>query len=254
MKHITTDLAAIPWVQHGFFTRAGGVSGGIYASLNCGFKKDDKRNNVRTNRALAAEALGIAPGRLVVTRQTHGTKVVTVRKPWVPKNAPEGDGMVTAERGMGLGVLTADCVPVMFASKKDKIVGICHAGWKGALGGVPEQVFAAMKRRGAQPEDIAVAIGPCIGADSYEVSDDFMLPFQEQDSDNARFFKRSPNAGHHIFNLPGYVAQRLKRVGIETIYDTHQDTLTDDSFFSNRRAYLTGEKGFGLQISIISIK
>ncbi len=254
MKHLTTDLAAIPWVQHGFFTREGGVSSGLYTSLNCGFKKDDKRNNVRTNRALAAAALDIAPDRLVVARQTHSTKVVTVRKPWVPKNAPESDGMVTAERGMGLGVLTADCVPVMFASKKDKIVGICHAGWKGALGGVPEQVVAAMKRRGAPPEDIAVAIGPCIGADSYEVSGAFLLPFQEQDADNARFFKQSPKSGHHIFNLPGYVVHRLKRVGIETIYETRQDTLTGEAFFSNRRAYLNGEKGFGLQISIISIK
>ncbi len=255
MKYLTTDLSSIPWVRHGFFTRHGGVSKGLYDSLNCGFKKDDKLANVRANRARAAAALEIASDRLVIARQTHSAKAVTVRKPWVPKNAPEADGMVTLESSMGLGVLTADCVPVLFASKSRKIVGACHAGWKGALGGMPEEMVATLKKRGAPPEDIAVAIGPCIGADSYEVSDDFTLPFMAQDAGNARFFRAAPRQGHQIFNLPGYVAHRLKLAGVETIHDVGQDTrMNAEDFFSNRRAFLNGEKGFGLQISIISIK
>jgi YfiH family protein len=162
--------------------------------------------------------------------------------------------MVTAVRGLGLGILTADCAPVLFAAKKDKIIGACHAGWKGAVGGVLEATVEAMIKLGAKPENIEAALGPCIGPQSYEVKDDFAEPFLAQDKSNAQFFREGTRPGHQIFNLPGYVTHRLNLAGVKTIHDTKQDTLTAEIFFSNRRAFLKGEKGFGLQLSVIGMR
>ena len=255
MKYLTTDLEEISWVRHGFFTRLGGVSGGIYNSLNCGLKTADENVNVRENRALAAARIELKPEQLVIAKQVHGIDVVTVTKPWAFGAAPEGDGMVTAERGIGLGILTADCAPVLFVTKKEKIIGACHAGWKGAVAGVLEATIDAMVKLDAKAENIEAAIGPCIGPQSYEVKEDFAAPFLAQDKSNAKFFIESPKPGHLIFNLPGYVAHRLHLRGVKAVYDTKQDTLTNESaFFSNRRTFLRSEKGFGLQISIIAIK
>ncbi len=255
MKFLTTDLEELPWVQHGFFTRQGGVSTGLYTSLNCGLRMDDKQTSVRENRARAAASLGLPPERLVTARQVHGNTVVHVTKPWNIDNAPEADGLVTAERGLGLGILTADCVPVLLMSKKERIIGAAHAGWKGAVGGVVESTVAAMIKLGAKAEHIEAALGPCIGPNSYEVKDDFKTPFLAQDKTNEKFFKPSPRPGHLLFNLPGYVTARLHQAGVKTIYDTKQDTLTGEStYFSNRRAFLRSEKGFGLQISVIAIR
>lgn len=255
MKFLTTDLEDISWVQHGFFTRGGGVSTGIYTSLNCGLKTEDKPGYVHANRARVAAAFGLLPEQLVVAKQVHGNTAFHVAKPWKPENAPEADAIVTAERGIGLGILTADCVPVLFASKKEHCIGAAHAGWKGALGGVLESTVEAMKKLGAKPETIEAAIGPCIGPNSYEVKDDFRVPFLEQSGMNERFFKPSPRPGHLLFNLPGYVADRLHLLGVKTVYDVKQDTMTGDTvFFSNRRAFLKSEKGFGLQISVIAIR
>lgn len=254
MKLLTTDLEEMPWVSHGFFTRLGGVSTGLYASLNCGIK-DDRPTHVRANRAKVAATLDLAPEHLVTGRQVHGAKVLHVTKPWSFESAPEADALVTAERGIGLGILTADCAPVLFAVKKDRVIGAAHAGWKGALGGILESTVGVMQKLGARLENIEAAIGPCIGPNSYEVKDDFRLPFLEQDQLNALFFKASPKPGHLLFNLPGYVTARLNLLGIKTVYDTRQDTLTNSAaFFSNRRAFLKSEKGFGLQISVIAIK
>ncbi len=255
MKYLTTDLEEIPWVRHGFFTRVGGVSSGLYSSLNCGLKTADGQTNVRENRALAAQRMELPPEKLLIAKQVHGIKVVTVTKPWAFGDSPEGDAMVTAERGIGLGILTADCAPVLFAAKKDKIIGACHAGWKGAVGGILEATVEAMKKLGAKPENIEAALGPCIGPNSYEVKDDFTAPFLAQDKTNAKFFKPSLKPGHQIFDLPGYVTHRLHLQGVKTVHDTRQDTLTNESaFFSNRRAFLRSEKGFGLQISIIGMR
>ncbi len=255
MKSLTTDLEEMSWLSHGFFTRLGGVSSGLYASLNCGLKAEDRPTHVHGNRARVAAALDLAPEQLLAARQVHGIKVVQVHKPWSVDNAPEADALVTGERGIGLGVLTADCAPVLFAAKKERIIGAAHAGWKGALGGVLEATVAEMQKLGAKPENIEAAIGPCIGPNSYEVKDDFRLPFAEQDQSNERFFKASPKPGHFLFNLPGYAAHRLHLCGIKTVYDVKQDTLTNSTvFFSNRRAFLKSEKGFGLQMSAIAIK
>lgn len=253
MNYLTTNLEKMPWVRHGFFTRHGGVSEGLYESLNCGLKADDDPNFL-TNRARVAAALEFAPEQLVVAKQVHGIKVVTVTKPWNIETAPEGDGMVTAERGIALGILSADCAPVLFAARKEKIIGACHAGWRGAVGGVLEATVEAMQKLGAKPENIQAALGPCIGPQSYEVSDDFAAPFLAQDKSNAQFFRAGTRPGHLIFNLPGYVTHRLTLAGVKTIHDTKQDTLTTESFFSNRRAFLKGEKGFGLQVSVIGME
>jgi YfiH family protein len=255
MKFLTTDLNEISWVRHGFFTRLGGVSTGIYTSLNCGLKTDDSLVHVRANRAKAAEMLEIKPTHLAIAKQVHGTKTVHVTKPWAMESAPEADALVTAEPGIGLGVLTADCVPVLFADKKKKIIGAAHAGWRGALDGILESTVAEMEKLGSKPADIEAAIGPCIGPRSYEVKDAFKKPFLEQDKTYEKFFNPSPRPGHLIFDLPGYATARLKKAGIKTIHDMAQDTMTNEAvYFSNRRTFLKSEKGFGLQVSIISIK
>jgi len=255
MNYLTTNLEKIPWARHGFFTRLGGVSEGLYNSLNCGLKTDDTRDNIRENRARVAAALEFPAEQLVIAKQVHGIKVVTVTKPWGFAEGPEGDAMVTATPGIALGILTADCAPVLFAAKKERIIGACHAGWRGAVGGVLEETVAAMVKLGADVKNIQAALGPCIGPQSYEVSDDFPVPFLAQDASNARFFRNeATRPGHQIFNLPGYVTHRLNLAGVKTIHDTRQDTLTAEIFFSNRRAFLKGEKGFGLQISVIGME
>jgi len=255
MKFLTTDLEDMSWLHHGFFTRMGGVSEGIYASLNCGTKTEDKQPHVFANRARVAETLRLSPECLIIAKQVHSAKAVEVTKPWDSDKVPEADALVTAERGIGLGVLTADCAPVLFAARKERIIGAAHAGWRGALGGVLESTVEAMKKLGAKAENIEAAIGPCIGPQSYEVSEDFKAPFLAQDPSNAVFFKPAHRQGHLLFNLPGYVAGKLHKLGIKTIHDVKQDTLAAESvFFSNRRAFLKNEKGFGLQISVIAIK
>ena len=254
MKILTTDLAEISWLKHGFFTRLGGTSSGVYTSLNCGLRSEDKQTNVMANRARAAAAMGLAPENLVIAKQVHGVTAVHVTKPWDREHAPEADAMVTAEKGIGLGILTADCIPVFFVDRKEKIIGAAHAGWKGALGGVLESAVEAMQGLGALPEHIEAALGPCIGPNSYEVKDDFKRPFLEQDKKNDRFFKPSPRKSYLLFNLPGYAAFRLQQLSLRTVHDIRQDTLPNETvFFSHRRAFLRSEKGFGLQISVIAV-
>jgi len=255
MKFLTTGLESVSCVRHGFFTRQGGVSAGLYASLNCGFREGDKTENVVENRSRAASALGLAGENLVVARQVHGTDVAVVKKPWKRADAPEADALATAVPGVGLGVLTADCAPVLFADEKNKVIAAAHAGWRGALAGVLEATVETMRGLGSNPKDIAVAIGPCIAFNSYEVKDDFAGPFMKQDKGNKKFFKPASRKGHLLFDLPGYCAARLSASGIKTVHDVRQDTLTSGNiFFSNRRAFLKSEKGFGVQISIIALK
>ncbi len=254
MKFLTTDLEDISWLRHGFFTRMGGLSTGLYASLNCGLKTEDRPDSVKANRTRVAEVFDLTPDKLLIAKQVHGIKVATVAKPWDDGHTPEADAIVTDKRGIALGVLTADCAPVLFADRKNKIIGAAHAGWRGALAGVLEQTIAAMQALGANPAHIEAAIGPCIGPKSYEVKDDFRDPFLAQDPGNGVFFRPSPRVGHLLFDLPGYCAHRLTLAGVAAVYDTHQDTLTGEAtFFSNRRAFLKSEKGFGLQVSVISI-
>jgi YfiH family protein len=250
VKRLTTSLKDIPWVRHGFFTRQGGVSAGIFDSLNCGPGSGDDAASVAENRARVARELGV--GDLVTLWQVHSADVVIVDKPL--KDRPQADALVTAQPNLAIAVLTADCAPVLFASRKDKIVAATHAGWKGAVGGVLEATIERMKSVGVNPADISAAIGPCIGPKSYEVGADFLAPFLALDKANEKFFRKAEKSGHMMFDLPAYVAHRLRLAGITQIEDTRQDTLADEkSYFSYRRSCIRGEKDYGRQISVIAI-
>lgn len=252
MKYLKTPLEDIPWVRHGFFTRTGGESGGIYASLNCGPGSGDNADHVRANREKVAAEMGVEA--ILTLNQVHSATAIFVDRPWAG-DRPAGDALVTATPRLGVAVLTADCGPVLLASRKDKIVAAAHAGWKGAVGGVLEATIEEMKKRGANPQDIVAAIGPCIGPASYEVGGDFDKPFLEQDKGNARFFRKAERPGHLMFDMPAYITSRLKAAGIAEIHDTKQDTLADEArYFSFRRATLRGEPDYGRQISVIAIK
>jgi YfiH family protein len=253
---ITVDaLSALPGLGHGFFPRTGGVSEGIFASRNCGFGSGDRRESVAENRDRCRRELGPAETLLTV-HQVHSPKVATVTAPWRPETAPQADAMVTDRPGLALGILTADCAPILFADAEAGVVGAAHAGWKGALGGVTDATVAAMQALGAVPERIAAAVGPCIGPDSYEVGPEFRDRFLAEDPDSAGFF-HTPAAANGAgarphFDLPGYVAHRLRRAGLRDIAVTGLDTLgREDLFFSYRRTTLRKEPDYGRQISAI---
>jgi polyphenol oxidase len=235
-------------IAHGFFGRTGGVSTGIYASLNCGPGSGDAPASVGENRARVAQHLG---AELVTLYQIHSDKAVNVNAPW-GNDRPQADAMATATPDIALGILTADCAPVLFADHQARVIGAAHAGWKGALGGVIESVLAAMENLGANRARIAAAIGPCIAQDSYEVGAEFRDRFADTDSANARFFVPSNKPGHFRFALEGYVAHRLTTAGVSNIEPLHADTYAREAdFFSFRRTTHRGEPDYGRQISAI---
>jgi polyphenol oxidase len=245
------NLSALSGIRHGFFTREGGVSQGLYASLNCGPGSGDDIKNVLANRELVAKALGA--DTLCTAYQIHSPQVEVVEKPWHWQAAPKADALVTTKPGIVLGVLTADCLPILLADEKNRVIGAAHAGWKGAFDGVIEATVQAMQRLGAQ--DIVAAMGPCIGQASYEVGPEFQARFLEQDPANAGYFQPSARAGHFMFDLTGYVGKRLKQAGITRINLLAQDTcLQENAFFSYRRATLRGEPVYGRQVSAIVLE
>ena len=247
MEYLTGDLPA----RHGFFTRNGGVSGGFYASLNCNFSGGDDPVCVHRNRALAAGALELPETKLLGLKQVHGAAVVHVTTPWVAGAGPAADAMFTSQPGLGLGIITADCAPVLLSDAAGTCVGAAHAGWRGALLGVLEAVGMAMRSKGAV--DIRAVIGPCVHQKSYEVDTGFLEKILARDPADARFFAPGKVAGKHQFDLPGYCAARLARVDIPTAILPH-DTLEEETrFFSHRRRTLRGEPALGHQISIIRI-
>ncbi len=251
---VTVDeLDRLPGIRHGFLTRRGGVSDGIYDSLNCGLGTTDERQRVMENRARAVKAAGLTGEPLNTAYQVHSAKVLLVERPLDQSNRPEVDGLVTKTRGINLGVLTADCGPVLFADPEAGIVGAAHAGWKGALGGVLQETVRVMEQQGARRENIIAAIGPCIGQDSYEVGTDFPTPFIEQDPANARFF--AANACRKFqFDLAGYCASRLAQLGLGAVLVTGHDTCAlEDDFFSYRRKTKRGEPDYGRQVSVIGL-
>lgn len=246
-------------VIHGFFGRRGGVSTGIYGSLNCGLGTDDAVEAVRENRARVANSIHSGPERVLTLWQHHSAECLTVAEAWstkIPSELPKADAMATNRPGFALGILTADCAPVLFAGQDSEgrsVVGAAHAGWKGALGGVIENTVAAMRKLGAK--DIAAAVGPCIAQSSYEVSADFVKPFLEQDKGNITFFAVGKNDSTRQFDLAGYVAARLKRTGIENVSVSGADTYSlDGDYFSYRRTTHRKEADYGRQISIIAIR
>jgi YfiH family protein len=243
-----------PRIRHAFFTREGGVSGGIYASLNCGFGSGDDPACVTRNRAAASARLGITAEGLVSCHQVHGTEIVTVERPWHRERNPRADGMVTAVPGIALGVLAADCAPVLFADPEAGVVGAAHGGWRGALAGVMEATVAAMEALGARAGHLRAGIGPCIAQPSYEVGPDFAARFAAEDPASDAFFRPAPRAGHFLFDLPGYIAQRLTRRGVAAVERTPHDTAAEEAlFFSYRRACRRGERDYGRGLAAIAL-
>ena len=251
---IVLDELEIPGIRHAFFTRRGGVSGGLYSSLNCGLGSDDKPQDVISNRTRAMAALDLHLPALITCHQIHSAEAVTVHEVWAPGDGPKADAMVTPVPGIALGVLTADCAPVLLVDPDAKVIGAAHAGWKGAKGGVLEATVRAMIELGARPDNILAAIGPCIGVESYEVGPEFPTPFLEEDRSNALFFSAGRTEGKFMFDLGGYVARRLSRLALGEVLRLDRDTCADPvNFFSYRRACLTGEKDYGRALAAIAL-
>ena len=249
------ELDQLAGVRHGFFTREGGVSQGLYASLNCGFGSQDDRNCVARNRALAMAGLDLGDDALVTLYQTHSANAVPVEEPWAPTAAPRADGMATRRPGVALGILTADCAPVLLADPDARVVGAAHAGWRGALSGVIEATVMAMEGLGAERRRITAGVGPCIGPNSYEVGPEFPGPFLALDPANDRFFRPAAKAEHWLFDLPGYVADRLRQLGLKRTAALACDTAAEtDRFFSYRRSCLQSEPDYGRELSAIALE
>ena len=248
-------LMSLPGVRHGFFTREGGVSRGPWASLNTGLRNGDAPEAVAENRARAASALGVTPERLVTARQVHGATALVVEQPWDNAEPPEADGLVTARPDLLLGVLSADCGPLLLADAEAGVVAAAHAGWKGALAGIVEATVTAMTGLGARPERIVAAVGPCIGQDSYEVGQEFVARFAETDPASASCFAPGPSPFKVTFDLRAYIEARLRRAGVEGFELLPHDTCADEErFFSFRRTTVRGEDRFGLQLSAITLE
>ncbi|AVM75997.1 peptidoglycan editing factor PgeF [Magnetospirillum gryphiswaldense] len=245
-------LNEIIHIRHGFFTREGGVSTGLYTSLNCGPGSADQPAAVAENRGRAMAMMDLPETALITVHQAHTADVVTVTGPWAEGSRPTADAMVTTVPGLALGILTADCAPVLLADRKNGIVAAAHAGWKGAIGGVLENTVARMVELGAKPKNIVGAIGPCIGQRSYEVGPDFPAAFLAENADNADFFAPSRRDSHFLFDLPGYVSRKLARLGLIDVTRVPADTCRDGArFFSYRRATLNNEPDYGRQVSVI---
>jgi YfiH family protein len=240
-------------VRHGFFTREGGVSEGIYASLNCGLGSADTRDAVQENRGRVARRLGGDPAQLISAHQVHSPLAVIADAPW-PGAAPQADAIVTRTPGLAIGVLTADCAPVLFADREARVVAAAHAGWRGALSGVLEAALAAMESIGARRERIRAAVGPCISQPAYEVGREFRAAFLDAGAGNAAFFKDGADEAHFHFDLPGYCIKRLEEAGVTECESLGHCTYANESlFFSFRRSSHRNEADYGRQISAMLI-
>jgi polyphenol oxidase len=245
-------LAALSGVRHGFFGRQGGVSGGIYASLNTGQGSGDAPEAVAENRARIAAAFSLTPDRLLSAHQIHSADVVLADGPW-DSERPKADAIVSRCPNLALGALAADCAPVLFADATARVVGAAHAGWRGAIGGVLERTVATMVRAGAAKSRIVAAVGPCIAQASYEVGPEFMERFLLDDAANMRFFV--PGTGDRLqFDLKAFCAARLRAAGVAAVDVLADDTFTaDEAFFSHRRSVKRGEPDYGRNLSVIAL-
>jgi polyphenol oxidase len=249
---ITAEPLNLPCIAHGFFTREGGHSTGIFASLNCGLGSGDDVALVTKNREHVAASLGVASTHLVSSYQIHSPDVLVVDAPLAER--PKVDGLVTATRGLALGILTADCGPILFADEKAGVIGACHAGWKGAVTGITDSTIAAMEKLGARRSHIVAVLGPTISQAAYEVGPEFPAPFLRVDEDDKRFFIPSVKEGHYMFDLPGYLVSRMKTSGVGQVHDLGLCTYGDERrFFSYRRATHHSEKDYGRLISAIAL-
>ena len=255
LEPFTADsLTNVPGIRHGFFTRLGGTSRGLYQSLNCGAGSDDDRVCIIQNRTRVAQHLGSVHDDVVTLYQVHSTDALVVDAP-VPRDAlPKADALVTAKRGLVIGVLTADCTPVLFADGKSGVVAAAHAGWRGALTGVLESTVRTMETLGARPADIRAAVGPCISQRAYEVGPEFEAEFLARDPANAKFFVRKNRDSKPHFDLPGFVNHKLQVLGLATIENFAPCTYENESlFFSYRRSQHKKQPDYGRQISAIVV-
>jgi YfiH family protein len=251
---LTAENLALPGVAHAFFTRAGGVSDGVYASLNGGIGSRDDPARVGENRARMARRVGVAAERLLVPYQIHSSEALYVAAPWDSEARPRCDGLVTDVAGLALGVTGADCGMLLFADARAGVIGACHAGWKGAFGGMIEATLDVMERRGARRGDIHVALGPAIARESYEVGPEFVERFLADDPAHARFFAPSPREGHRLFDLPAFVAARIARAEVASFVDLRLDTYADETrCFSYRRSVHRAEPDYGRLVSAIAL-
>lgn len=247
-------LGDLDGIRHGFMTRHGGVSEGIYNSLNCGIGSNDDPQRVRANRDRALEMAGLGGSQLLTAYQIHSPDVAVVEQAWADDARPRVDALVTKTKGLALGVLSADCVPVLFADPQAGIIGAAHAGWRGALTGVLQATVWAMVDQGARASQIRAAVGPCIGAASYEVGVEFPAPFLAQDPANAGFFRPAARPDHHMFDIEGYVVAQLKALKLAGVEAAHRDTCGErETFFSYRRSVLRGEPDYGRHVSVIGL-
>ncbi len=248
------SLSVLLGVRHGFFTREGGVSNGLYATLNGGVGSNDRPESVAENRARMASALSVKPDHLITAYQIHSPDVVVAEEPWDPANRPRADGIVTRAEGLAIGISTADCGPVLFADCEARVIGAAHAGWRGAIGGVLEAAIAAMEKLGASRERMVAALGPTIRQPNYEVGSDLVERFLKADRANERFFVPGSRAGHAQFDLPGYIVERLTRAGVGQVEDLRQCTYADPAqFYSYRRATHRAEPDYGRHINAIAL-
>ncbi|MGE0238381.1 MAG: peptidoglycan editing factor PgeF [Parvibaculaceae bacterium] len=247
-----SELQSVRSLRHGFFTRQGGHSAGLFASLNCGFGSGDDKPTVARNRAAAGEQLGVAGDGLLTVWQWHSADVIVADAPWDVLAPPKGDAIVTTTPGLAIAVLTADCAPILFADAEAGVIGAAHAGWKGAFSGVSDATVAVMEENGARRERITAIIGPTISRQAYEVGPDFAAQFIAEAPDNADFFTPSERARHQMFDLPAYLQRRMTRLGVGRVVDMGLCTYSDeDRFYSYRRATHRNEKDYGRQISAI---
>ncbi|HEV7633977.1 MAG TPA: peptidoglycan editing factor PgeF [Bradyrhizobium sp.] len=246
-------LAAIPGLRHAFFTREGGVSEGVYESLNAGIGSNDDPADVAENRRRMAEQLGALPAHFLSLHQTHSADVVVASGPWPGGSRPRADAIVTRTEGLAIGASAADCGPILLADPNARVIGAAHAGWKGALTGIVESTVEAMEKLGADRNGIVAAIGPLIRQQSYEVGGEFVERFIEADAENGVFFIPAARQGHAMFDLAGYIRMRLENAGVLMIDDLGVDTYADPRFFSYRRSVHRKEPDYGRHVHAIAL-
>jgi len=247
-------LSAIPGLRHAFFDREGGVSGGIYASLNGGIGSQDDPAHVRENRRRMAEHMAVSPEHFLSVHQTHSPDVIVAFGPWPSGPRPRADAIVTRTEGLAIGATAADCGPILFVDPKARVIGAAHAGWKGALTGVLEATVDAMEKLGAERSGILAAIGPLIRQHSYEVGAEFVERFVEADPEHGSFFLPSIREGHAMFDLAGFIRMRLENAGVLMIDDIGADTYSDERFFSYRRSVHRKESDYGRHVHSIALE
>jgi YfiH family protein len=247
-------LSAIPGLRHAFFTRDGGVSDGIYSSLNGGIGSNDDPAHVAENRRRMAEAMGVTPQHFLSVHQTHSPDVVVASGPWQGPSRPLADAIVTRSEGLAIGTTAADCGPILLVDPNARVIGALHAGWKGALTGIVESTVDAMEKLGAERSGMVAAIGPLIRQHSYEVGSEFVERFIEADAENGMFFIPAAREGHAMFDLAGFIRMRLENAGVLMIDDIGVDTYSDERFYSYRRSVHRKEPDYGRHVHAIALE